>query len=116
MDAVDFNRGIVTDYKTVSTKPCNLDTIPFDYKIQLLAYAYALGRNKKFIDRIRVVYGVKPTKTLPARTFVVTEQISFEDTQLISDTLNLITDTILKVKQQPELTYLLFKSMSLKEV
>ena len=109
----NITNSIVVDYKTVATKP-SVTNIPFNYKIQLLAYAYALSRSNHFIDRIRLVYGVKPTKTLPARCFVVTEEITYEDWNLIEDTLKLMAETIIKVKKQPELTHLLFKSMKLK--
>ena len=112
-DAVDMQRRILVDYKIVGSKP-NTDSIPFKYKIQLLCYAYANHVNGVYIDRIRIVYGVKPTKTLPARVFVVTEQVSQDDIKLVSDTLHLIADTVIKAKEQPELVYLLFKSMSLK--
>jgi hypothetical protein len=111
---VDAIKGsILTDYKHVATKP-NTDQIPFNYKIQLLAYAYALKQNNVFIDRIRLVYGVKPTKTLPARTFVVTEMIGYEEEKLINDTLTLIADTVLYAREHPEAVHLLFKSMGLK--
>jgi hypothetical protein len=55
--------GTIVDYKNVSTKP-NTDTIPFEYKIQLLAYAYIYKKMGISIDRIRLVYTVRPTKTL----------------------------------------------------
>lgn len=114
IDAIGGNGSMVVDYKTVSKKP-NDKAIPFNYKIQLLSYAYALKRNNHFIDRIRLVYGVKPTKTKEARTIVVTEQISYQDWKLVEDTLTLIADSVTKVKEQPELAYLIFKSMGLKE-
>ncbi len=104
---------IIVDYKNVSKKPS--DTIPFNYKIQLLAYAYADRSRGIFTDRIRLVYTVRPTKTLPIRVFEVTQMITDADWKLIEDTLELIADTVLLVKKQPELAYMLFKSMSLKE-
>ena len=105
----------VTDYKNVVTKPADNAPIPFDYKIQLLAYAYILRQLGYEINRIRIVYGVKPTKTLPARCVVVTESIDFMADKLIDDTLKLIAESVLAVRENPELTYLLFKSMDLKQ-
>lgn len=105
--------GIVVDYKSAKTKP-NTDKIPFNYKIQLLAYAYALEQAGKYVDRIRIVYVVRPTKTLPIRVYEVTEQITSDDWILISDTLKLIAETIQLHYDKPEYTHLLFKSMSLK--
>ena len=104
----------IVDYKNVSTKP-NDTTIPFNYKIQLLAYAYALRQKGHEVNRIRLVYGVKPTKTIPARCIVVTESIDYVAEKLIKDTLHLIAESVLKVKEDPSLMYLIFKSMDLKQ-
>ena len=110
----NMTNGTIVDYKNVTTKP-KTDSIPFNYKIQLLAYAFAYRARGEEIDRIRLVYTVRPTKTLPARIFEVNEVISDDDWKLIEDTLELIADTVVLVKKQPELAYLLFKSMKLKE-
>ena len=107
--------GIVVDYKNVATKPADNAPIPFDYKIQLLAYAYILRQLGYEINRIRIVYGIRPTKTLPARCIVVTESIDFIADKLISDTLRLIAESVLAVKENPKLAYLIFKSMDFKE-
>lgn len=103
----------IVDFKTVGSKP-NEETIPFNYRIQLLAYAVAARLNGYEINRIRIVYGVKPLKTIPARKFEVTKMIDYEDEKLISDTLKLIGESVLKVRECPELTHLIFKSMDLK--
>jgi len=107
-------RDMVVDYKNVSQKP-NTDKIPFDYFIQLMGYAYAYRANGIKINRIRIVYTVRPTKTLPVRIFPVTHEITQEDWEKIEDTLNLIAETVLTVRSNPELTHLLFKSYRLKE-
>ena len=104
----------IVDFKTVSQLP-NRDKIPFSYKIQLLAYAYAARRMGFEINSIRIVYGVKPTKTIPARCVVVTEEIDFINNKLIDDTLQLIGETVLMAKENPSLVHLLFKSMDLKQ-
>ena len=101
----------VVDFKTVGKKPS--DSIPFNYKIQLLAYAYALKRNGHQINRIRIVYGVKPLKSTPARVFVVTEVITDEDWKLIKDTLTMIAKTVILAEEQPDTVPLLFKSMNI---
>jgi RecB family exonuclease len=104
----------VVDFKTVASKPNEL-AIPFGYKIQLLAYAFALRRLGYEINRIRLVYGVKPTKKLSARCYVVTEEIDYMAEKLVNDTLRLIGESVIAVRQHPELAYLIFKSMDLKE-
>lgn len=103
----------VVDYKTSFSRPAN-GQIFFPHKIQLLAYAYILRKQGYLIDRIRVVHVVRPKKTIGARCIPVTEMISYTDEKLIKDTLELITDSVLKVKENPDLAYLIFKSMELK--
>jgi hypothetical protein len=104
----------VVDYKNVGQKPG--DTIPWGYYIQLMAYAYMYKKQQNLpIDKIRLVYTVRPTKTLPVRVFVVTQQIGERDFQVIEDVLTLISDTVLLSIENPALNYLLFKSMQLKE-
>ena len=106
--------NMVVDYKNVGQKPG--DTIPWNYYIQLMAYAYMYKKQHNIpIDRIRLVYTVRPTKTLPVRVFVVTQQIGERDYQAIEDVLTLISDTVLLSMKDPSLNYLLFKSMQLKE-
>jgi hypothetical protein len=105
---------MVVDYKNVGQKPG--DAIPWNYYIQLMAYAYMYKKQHNIpIDRIRLVYTVRPTKTLPVRVFVVTQQIGERDYQAIEDVLTLIADTVLLSMKDPSLNYLLFKSMQLKE-
>ena len=104
----------IVDYKNVSTKP-KTDSIPFGYKIQMLAYAYADRERGIDTDRIRLVYTVRPTKTLPVRVFVVNHMIQESDWVLIEQTLNLIAESVLAVRNDPSITHLIFKSMNLKQ-
>lgn len=107
---------IVVDYKNVAKAPTggNDGKIPFNYKIQMLAYAYCYRAMGIPIERIRLVYTVRPTKTLPIRVFVVTQVITPEDWDMISNTLNLMAETVLSARSNPELVHLLFKSYKLK--
>jgi len=112
---VDNRTGTtITDYKNVSTKP-NTTSIPFGYKIQMLAYAYADRERGIETDRIRLVYTVRPTKTLPVRVFVVNHMIQESDWILVEQTLNLIAESVLAVRNDPSITHLVFKSMNLKQ-
>lgn len=108
----NITKNIIVDYKTVGTKP-NTESIPFHYKIQLLAYWYILDKLGHKMDWIRIVYGVAPTKTIPSRCFVVTERISDEDKELITNTLKLMAESIKKCKEDSSLIPLIFKSMKL---
>ena len=104
----------VVDYKNIGKLP-NQDVIPFNYKIQLLAYAYIYRKKGFEVNNIRLVYGVKPTKTIPARCICVNEPIDYVADKLIGDTLQLIAESVLMVKENPRLAYLIFKSMDFKE-
>ena len=111
----DKTNGMVLDYKTAGKKP-NTETIPFGYKIQALAYAKCYEAQGYTVDRIRIVYCVRPTKTLPERLFVVTQQITEEDWELIDNTLELMADSILYSQEHPETIPLIFKSQKLKGI
>ena len=80
-----------------------------------MAYAWMCKQEGIEINKIRLVYTVRPTKTLPVRVFKVTQVINEKDYQAIEDVLQLIADTVLLSQSNPELKYLLFKSMTLKE-
>lgn len=108
--------GMIVDFKTVKTKPSSTDPFPFHYKIQLLAYYYMFDRKGYDINHLRLVYGIRPTKTLPARIELVESHIEYPEIKMINDTLNLIADTYYTVKDNPDLTYLIFKSYDLKGV
>jgi hypothetical protein len=111
----DFRDGtIVGDYKTVSRKP-SLEKIPLSYKRQLMSYARMYKEQGLEIDTIRIVYIVRPTKTLPARIFIVDHAVEYDDWVMIDNTLELIADTVLLSNKQPELRYILWKSMEYKE-
>ena len=108
----NITKNIIVDYKTVGTKP-NTESIPFNYKIQLLAYWYILDKLGYKMDWIRLVYGVAPTKTMGARCFTVTERISDEDKKLVTDTINLMCESIKRCKEDNSLIPIVFKSMNL---
>lgn len=104
----------IVDFKTVSKKP-DENEIPWNYKLQLLAYAYAFRKKGYEINRIKLVYGVKPTKTLPSRCYPVPYTITYADEKMIEDTLNLIAESVVICRNRPELAYLIFKSYDLKK-
>ena len=109
-----YEHGVVLDYKTTSSKP-KTDTIPWEYKTQLMSYAYMLKQEGKFVDRLRIVWCVKATKTLPVRIFEVNHEITEQDWKDFEDVLTLIVETLTLAKSNPEYIHLLFKSMSLQE-
>ena len=118
IDRLEKSQNIINiiDYKTVNRKPSD-GSIPLGYKLQLLSYAYILRTNNIQLNpgsTISIVYGIKPTKTLPARCICQTEIITDEHWQLIEDTINLVCDTMLCYWQKPYMDYLLFKDYSLR--
>jgi CRISPR/Cas system-associated exonuclease Cas4 (RecB family) len=108
-----LTNDIIVDYKNVATKP-KTDKIPWNYYIQLMAYAYLYRAKGVDINRLRIVYTVRPTKTMGVRVFVVDHQVTQSDWQAIEDVLTLIADSYLLAQAKPEYTHLLFKSMALK--
>jgi hypothetical protein len=86
-----------------------------EYEEVETSYKDKLLEKNPLPDKIRLVYVVRPTKTLPIRVFKVTQIINDDDYQNIEDVLNLIADTVLLGKERPELNYLLYKSMQLKD-
>lgn len=105
----------IVDFKNVNKKP-DTQKIPLGYKLQLLSYAAALGVLGNPVDEISIVYGVKPTKTLGARCYVVTEKIEEEHTKLIEYVINLIICSINKCKIDPSLIPLIFKDLEVEKM
>ena len=122
-----FDNGCIIDYKTYNskTKP---RSIPMNYRYQLLIYAYICHKLGHEVDRIRLVYvnrpiigGIsektgKPLKNYPSEVTVLTETIGKDDFEFIESVLFLCRDTYLKSKEEPKLTYLLYRDYRLKEV
>lgn len=118
---------MIVDYKTYNSK-YKPRKIPMNYMHQLLVYAYICRKNGKHIDRVRLVYinrnidgGLsektgKPLKSYPPEVTTITEQITDEDMDYIESLLNLCIETVQTAKQNPELTYLLFRDYRLKEI
>lgn len=119
---------IIVDYKTYNskTKPRG---IPQNYKYQLLIYAYICRKLGKQIDRIRLVYvnrtidgtyisdktGKQCGKIHPPEVTVFTEMITQDDMDFIESLLNLCIESVMKVKEDPSLAYLIFRDYRLKE-
>jgi len=115
IDGVYLNSGgILLDYKSARTKP-NTETIPFNYKTQMMAYSYMLKQEGKEINQLRIAYVSRKTKTLPPRVFVVNHIITKEDWDDFDDILKLVVETIQLEQEHPEYRHLLYKSMNLKE-
>lgn len=110
-DRYEYDGHILCDYKTVSTKP-STDKIPSGYKMQLMCYAKILrDRYNMPVDSIRLIYGVKPTKTLPARCFVVTEDLFDYDYIWIENILKLVCTSINLCDTNKDLIPVIFRQL-----
>lgn len=90
-----------------------------------MTYKEKLLKENPIPQRIRLVYvnrpidgGIsektgKPLKSYPPEVTVLTECITDEDWDLISNTLMLIALSVKKIKEDPSLIPLIFKSMKL---
>lgn len=124
--SADAVRGdCLIDYKTTSalTAPSK---IPYNYKLQLLIYAWIYKQLNIQINRIRIVWITnnqvnrisettrKPIKDYPTTVTEVTESITLDDYEFIESLLNLAAETVKTGKENPQLVHLLYKDMRLK--
>lgn len=126
LDAYDERTKTITDYKTTSlTKP--KETIPYNYKLQLLCYAYIYRELGFEVERIQIVWITqpdvnrisektgKPLKDYPCQVVPVTYVLQEEDWNLIDSILKLVAETVQASKDNPELKHIIWKDYRLKE-
>jgi CRISPR/Cas system-associated exonuclease Cas4 (RecB family) len=118
--------GVVLDYKTSNTLTPP-SKIPWGYKIQALAYAWLYKKQGKDVRKIAICYITrnavgrlsektgKPMKDYPSTTGVLVHDITQEDWEAIENVITLIKESIEAHKKYPELTHIIYKSMSLKK-
>lgn len=104
--ATDGNKNVVIDYKTAGKMKSSMDK---GHRFQMTAYAMALIAEGKKVDSIRVVYIIRPTKTLPARVKVFEEELTDEMLMEQVEIMELMKKSINVVNQNPELTDVIFK-------
>jgi len=112
-DAITYlgNQLVLRDYKTASKKPSG---ISYDYRTQLHEYAWILRQKGIKIDYIELCFVVRPTKTLPARTFIFKEPFTDIDYDKIDGQLKVIADSVNLWNTQPDLRYILAQDYRLK--
>jgi len=116
----------IVDYKTSSLKKLP-DTIKFEYRLQLLTYAWVMRKKGTPIDRIRIVYvsrdqpGAisektgKQLKSYPSEVKVLTESIFEEDFEYIESIITLIAESIQAWQTTPNIRHLLCHDMRVKQ-
>jgi len=120
----NITNNIIVDYKTSSLTKLP-DTIKFEYRLQLLTYAWIKRKQGTPIDRIRIVYVSrdkpgkisdktgKQLKSYPSQVKVLTENVTQEDFDYIEGIINLIAHSVQLWNEQPELRYALAKDWRL---
>jgi len=118
--------GTIVDYKTSSAKTLPT-SIKFDYRLQLLTYAWLYTQRGHHVDKIRIVYITrndtgrisektgKPLKDYPTKVEVLTEAITSEDLQYIEGILQLISESIDAWNNYPACRHLLSQDQRLKQ-
>ena len=120
------NNGILTDYKTTSSKTTPT-TIPRSYYFQLMTYAWLLRKHNRTITQLRLVYitryidgGIsektaRPLKSYPAELHTINHLITDEDWQLIDGCLSVIADSIQLWQTHPEYRHILAQDNRLRQ-
>lgn len=127
---VSTSGGIVVDYKTSgvfhTSLPKPTEPMKFEYKLQLLTYAWVLRQKGITIDRIRLVYVSKeeigrisdktgkPLTDYPSRTSVQTLQLTEDDFSYIEGIIKLVAESIQYWIDHPEARYILASDYRLK--
>lgn len=109
------NAGSITvrDYKTAGTKPSS-----FNWGYTLQAYTYAWLLHKQFdikVDNVELCFVVRPTKTLPCRTFKFTKPFDSKAYDMIEGILKLVSESVQCYKDWPDMEYLLAGDFRLKK-
>ena len=120
------NNGILTDYKTTSSKTVPT-TIPRSYYFQLMTYAWLLRKHNRTITQLRLVYvtrfidgGIsertgRPLKSYPAELHTLNHIITDDDWSLIDGCLNVIADSIQLWQAHPEYRHILSQDNRLRQ-
>ena len=123
-DAVMGNSKVI-DYKTTSALNAPI-TIPYEYKLQLLCYAYIYKKMGLPINAISIIWIThnqvnrisettgKPMKDYPATVTDTTEYVGDEDFAFIESLLKLVAETVQASIDYPQLKHVIFKDYRLK--
>lgn len=124
IDAYNSETGVITDYKTTSSKTPP-KKIPRNYWFQQVTYAWILRQLGMKAHSFRLVYITtnemgrvsektgKALKDYPSTVTVLEHHITDMDMEIIENSIKLIADSVEKWKSNPELRYLLAQDMRL---
>ena len=102
----------VRDWKTAGTKPSSFS---WAYTLQAFTYAYILRKNGINIREVELCFAVRPTKTLPVRTFSFKKPFDDNSYEMIEGILNVIADSVQCFNDYGDLQYLLAGDFRLKK-
>lgn len=123
-DAIKFKRKVV-DYKSTSDLTAKKN-IPYNYKLQLLVYAWILKQKGYPIDSISIVWIThnqvnrisqetgKPMKDYPTTVTEVVEYIDQKDFDFIESILKLVSESVQASIDYPHLKHVIWKDYRLK--
>lgn len=123
-DAVVGNHRVI-DFKTTSDLTAK-SKIPYEYKLQLLCYAYIYRKMGLPINTISIIWithnqvnrvsetNGKPLKDAPTKVTEVSEIIDDKDMLFIESLLKLISESVQADKDYPQLRHIIWKDYRLK--
>lgn len=124
--SIDLIAGdTIIDWKTTSALSAP-KTMSYQYRLQLLTYAWILRKQGHTINRIRIVYITtnvtgrvsettgKPMKDYPTDVTVLNEQITDEDMDMIEGIINVICHSVKRWQEVPADRFLLAQDWRLK--
>ncbi len=111
--------ALINDYKTTSLTPARIPKVlKYEYKLQLLTYAWVLKQKGITADRIKNTYITrqdinrigktgKPLKDYPSEIITIIENITEESMEYIDSIIKLIAHSVQYWNNHPEHRYLL---------
>ena len=109
LDGYENPRKVLIDYKTAGRMPGKDAKISEAHRMQLAAYAFMMIAEGHEVDTIRVVYLVRPTKTLGPRIKIIDEELDEQTLLDMVNTVELMKDSWNAALKYPELARLLFR-------
>ena len=109
LDGYELDKKVIIDYKTAGRMPGKDAKISEAHRLQLAAYAWMMIAEGKEVESIRVVYLVRPTKTIGPRVRVIDEDLTDETLFDMKDTIEMMVGSWNAGKEYPHILKLLFR-------
>ncbi len=109
LDGYEIDRGVLIDYKTAGRMPGKDAKISESHRLQLSAYAFMMIAAGYEVNTIRIVYLVRPTKTIGARIKIIDEELDEKTLLTMVETVEMMKESWNVSIKYPELTKILFR-------